>query len=172
MSLSSALKVFTILLSHSSWRFLNQTSELFLDLLNFSQQKLWSSCYYTWDVSTKSYRCNRIKLLATGCFKKNATMFVCLISPEPMSRFLNRFFLLKTEIHMKILNTEPIFYDFRGLRYLQNKTAFWSKQVHIHFVLKWSSQHQSGLEMPWLAPYWPGHSLRGLQGPQAALTGL
>ena len=78
--------------------------------------------------------------------KKNKNMNCT--SQEPRNRFLNRFFLLKTEIHIKILNTEPILYDFRGLRYFQNKTAFRSKQVHIHFVLKWSSQHQSGLEMP------------------------
>ena len=36
----------------------------------------------------------------TGRFKKNAQMFVCLISPEPMNGFQHRFFLLKTEIHM------------------------------------------------------------------------
>ena len=101
---------------------------------------------------------------STGCFKKNATMFVCLISPEPMNRFLNRFFLLKTEIHMKILNTEPILCDFRGLRYLQNKTGFWNRQVHIHTDLKWSSQHQSGFEMPRLAIEWPGHPLRDQLG--------
>ena len=100
-------------------------------------------------------------------FKKNPQ-----ISGTNEKISLSFFFLLKTQIHMKVLNIEPILCNSRRLRYLQNKTAFWSKQVHIHFVLKWSSQHQSSLEMPWLAPYWPGHSLRGLQGPQAALTGL
>ena len=33
-------------------------------------------------------------------FKKNVTMFVCLIFPKPMNRIPNRFLLLKTEIHM------------------------------------------------------------------------
>ena len=37
---------------------------------------------------------------STGRFKKNAQMFVCLISPEPMNGFQNLFFLLKTELHM------------------------------------------------------------------------
>ena len=73
---------------------------------------------------------------------------------------------------MQILNTEPILCDFRGLRYLQNKMGFRNRQVHIHTDLNWSSQHKSGLEMPWLAPDWPGHILRGPQGPQVALTGL
>ena len=103
-------------------------------------------------------------------------MFVCSISLEPMKRFLNRFFLLKTEIHMKILNIEPILCNSRRLRYLQNKTAFQSKQVHIHSDLKWSSQHQSGLEMPWLDPYWPGRthnwSLRGCTGHSVATRGI
>ena len=34
------------------------------------------------------------------------------------------FFLLKTEIHTQILNTEPFIYKFRGLRYLRNKIGF------------------------------------------------
>ena len=54
----------------------------------------------------------------------------------------------------------------RGLRYLQKKTRFRNRQVHIHTDLKWSSQYQSGLEMTWLAPDCPGHTLRGPQGPQ------
>ena len=44
-----------------------------------------------------------------------------------------------------------------GLRYLQNKTRFRNRQVHIHTDLKWSSQPQSGLGMPRQAPEWPGH---------------
>ena len=89
-----------------------------------------------------------------------------------MNRFLNRFFLLKTEIHMKILNTEPILCDFRGLRYLQNKTGFWNRQVHIHTDLKWSSQHQSGFEMPRLEIEWPGHPLRDPLGQLGGPEGL
>ena len=57
----------------------------------------------------------------TGCFKKNVRMFVCLISPKPMNKFPNRFYLLKTEIHMEILNTESILCYFRGLRYLKKQ---------------------------------------------------
>ena len=111
-------------------------------------------------------------LLTTGCFKKNVRMFVCWISPKPINRFLNRFFLLKTEIHMKISNTEPIFCYFMGLRYLQNKMRFRNRQVHIHTDLKWSSQYQSCLEMTRLAPDCPGHTLRGPQRPPVAPTGL
>ena len=110
--------------------------------------------------STKNLMKTWITWITTGRLKKTAQMFVCLISPEPMSRFLNRFFLLKTEIHMKILNTEPILCDFRGLRYLQNKMEFWNRQVHINNDLKWSLQHQSSLEMPKLAPDWPRQPLR------------
>ena len=40
-------------------------------------------------------------------FQKKVRMFVFLISPKPINRFLTRFSLLKTEIHMQILNTEP-----------------------------------------------------------------
>ena len=46
------------------------------------------------------------------------------------------------------------------------------RQVHIHTDLKWSSKEQSGLEMPRLAPGWPGHTLRGPQWPHVAPTGL
>ena len=99
-------------------------------------------------------------------------MFVCLISPKPINKFANRFYLLKTEIHMEILNTESILCYFRGLRYLQNKSRFRNRQEHIHTDLKWSSQHQSGLEMTQLAPDCPGHTLRGPQGPQVNPTGL
>ena len=49
---------------------------------------------------------------------------------------------------------------------------FWNRQVHILTDLKWSSQHQSGLEMTRLAPDWPGHTMKGPQGPQVAPTGL
>ena len=31
-------------------------------------------------------------MYGTGCLKKNATMFVCLISPQPINRFPNVFF--------------------------------------------------------------------------------
>ena len=82
------------------------------------------------------------------------------------------FFLLKTEIHIKILNTEPILCDFRGLRYLQNKKGFRKRQVHIHTNLKWSSQRQSGLERPRLAPEWPGHPMRDQLGQLGAPEGL
>ena len=98
-------------------------------------------------------------------------MFVCSISSKPINEFLNCF-LLKTEIHMKISNTEQTLYYFRGLRYLQNKTKFRNWQVDIHTDRKWSSQHQSCLERTQLPPDWPGLTLRGPQGPQVAPTGL
>ena len=49
---------------------------------------------------------------------------------------------------------------------------FRNRQVYIHTDLKWSSQHQSGREMPKLAADWPGHTLRGPKGPKVAQTGL
>ena len=52
------------------------------------------------------------------------------------------------------MSTEPSLGDLRGLRYLQNKIEFQNRQVHIDNDLKWSLQHQSGLEMPKLAPDW------------------
>ena len=36
----------------------------------------------------------------TGCFKKNGAVFILQISRQPNIGFSNRFFLLKTEIHM------------------------------------------------------------------------
>ena len=83
----------------------------------------------------------------------------------------NRYFLLKTDIHMKISNTEPILRYFRGLRYLQNKTRFQNRQVNIHTDLKWSSQPQNGLEMFRVAPEWPAQSLRGKLWAPKGLSG-
>ena len=73
---------------------------------------------------------------------------------------------------MLILNTELTLCYILGLRYLQNKTKFQNRQVHIHTDLKQSLQHLRGLEMTRLAPDWPGHTLRGLKGPQVSPTGL
>ena len=42
---------------------------------------------------------------------KKIRLGFCLISRQPMIGFSNRFFLLKTEIHTVILNTEPFLYD-------------------------------------------------------------
>ena len=58
------------------------------------------------------------------------------------------------------------------LRYLQIKTGFRNIQVHIHTGLRWSSQHQSGFEMPRLAPELPGHPLRDQLGQLGAPEGL
>ena len=81
----------------------------------------------------------------TGCFNKNGTVFILQISCQPRIGFLNCFFLLKTDIHMKILNTKPFMCDFRGLRNLQNKIGFliklsWSKlklfESEVLYILK------------------------------------
>ena len=56
--------------------------------------------------------------------QKNGTVFILQISWQPSIGFSNRFFLLKTEIHMQILNTKPFLCNFRGLRNLQNKIGF------------------------------------------------
>ena len=65
-------------------------------------------------------------------------MFILHISSKPRFGFSNHFFLLKTEIHMQILNTKPFLYNFGGLRNLQNKIGFlnkllWSKLKWFHF---------------------------------------
>ena len=73
---------------------------------------------------------------------------------------------------MEILNTESILCYFRGLSYLKNKSRYRNRQEHIHTDLKWSSQHQSGLEMPQLATEWPGHPLRDQLGQLEAPEGL
>ena len=104
--------------------------------------------------------------------QKKLTFCIFWISQELRNGFLNRFFLLKTEIHVKTLNTEPFLCDIRGLRYLQNKIGFRNRQVHIHTDLKCSSQHQNGSEMPHLNSDWPDHVLRGPKGPRVAQTGL
>ena len=55
---------------------------------------------------------------------------------------------------------------------MQIKTWFRNIQVHIHTGLRWSSQHQSGFEMPRLAPELPGHPLRDQLGQLGAPEGL
>ena len=79
-------------------------------------------------------------------------LIVCWISPQWRNRFPNCFLCLKTEIHIKTLNTEPSLCKFRGLRYLQNKMWFQDKQVHFLTDLKWFSQYQSGFARGLLAP--------------------
>ena len=55
---------------------------------------------------------------------------------------------------------------------MQNKIGNYKRHVHTHNDLKWSSHHQSGLEIPTLAPDWPDHIHRGPMGPKFLLTGL
>ena len=52
---------------------------------------------------------------------KKIRLGFCLISRQLVIRFLNCFFLLKTEIHTQILNTKPLLSIIRGLKYIQNK---------------------------------------------------
>ena len=71
---------------------------------------------------------------------------MCFISQEPRNNFQTCFFLPKTEIHMKILNTEPFLCYLRGLTNLKNKMEFRNRPIHINNELKWFLQHQSCLE--------------------------
>ena len=57
------------------------------------------------------------------------------------------------------------------MRYLQNKTGFQNRQVHIRTDLKWSSQPQSGLGMPRQVREWAGHPLRDQLGQLGAPEG-
>ena len=67
-------------------------------------------------------------------FKKKYKVFILQISWQPSIGFSNSFFLLKTEIHMQILNTNPFLCDFRGPGYLQNKMPLWNRSFQIHVV--------------------------------------
>ena len=94
-----------------------------------------------WSKQKESLKENSsVALLSPTCF--NICLFVEYIGNQETD-FQN--VLLKTEIHMKILNIEPFLCNFSGLRYLQNKMWFRDKQVHFLTDLKWFSQHQSGL---------------------------
>ena len=73
----------------------------------------------------------------TGCFKKNGAVFILQISQQPSIGFSNCFFLLKTKIHMQILNTKPFLYNFRGLKNLQNKIGFLNKLLWFSVYFLW-----------------------------------
>ena len=66
---------------------------------------------------------------------------------------------------MEILNTESILRYFMGLSYLKNKSRYRNRQEHIHTDLKWSSQHESGLEMRRLAQTPPERPVGATGGP-------
>ena len=87
-------------------------------------------------------------------------------------RISESFFLLKTEIQMQFLNTEPFLCDIRGLRYLQNKIGFRNNQAHIHTDQKWYSLYQKDFETIQLTFVRPGHTLKSYKGPDSAQTGL
>ena len=48
----------------------------------------------------------------TECLNKNGTVFILHITWQPSIGF----FVLKTKIHMQILNTKPFLYNFRGAK--------------------------------------------------------
>ena len=52
---------------------------------------------------------------------KKMRLGFCLISQQPNIRFSNRFFLLKTEIHTLVLNTQTFLSNVWEPRYLKNK---------------------------------------------------
>ena len=58
----------------------------------------------------------KIYFQCTVCLQKIGTVFILQISRQTCIEFSNRFFLLKTKIHMQILNAKPFLYNFRGLR--------------------------------------------------------
>ena len=59
---------------------------------------------------------------------KKTQEFSCItriiVTCELFHRIINRFFLLKTEVHTQILNTELFLCNFRASRYQQNKMGF------------------------------------------------
>ena len=58
-----------------------------------------------------------------GVFKKTEISCILriVVTCKPCNIFTNCFFLLKTEIYMQILNTEPILYDFKQLIFYKTK---------------------------------------------------
>ena len=64
------------------------------------------------------------KLNTYRASQKKLTFCICLRSQEPRNGFLNSFFLLKTDTHIKILSTKPFLCDIMGLIYLQIKMGF------------------------------------------------
>ena len=100
--------------------------------------------------------------LSTGRPKKNYYFTFCLIFHEPNNKIANRFFLLKTEIHMHILNTKPFLYDSRGLRCLRYKMGvlthkFINKMTHngpnsLKVTSSCPDQPLTDIDWPWQSP--------------------
>ena len=77
---------------------------------------------------------------STGCPKKNYHFTFCLIFLEPKNRITNRFHLLKIEINVKILNTEPVWctghlYQTVGL-FSNSKSAISNHFLHLQRHVK------------------------------------
>ena len=71
----------------------------------------------------------------TGRLKKTPE-FSCItkivVTCKPCNGITNCFSLLKTEIHLWMLNTEPFLCHIRGLRYSKNKIWLWNREIQIN----------------------------------------
>ena len=96
---------------------------------------------------------------------------ICLISREPRNRFLNHFFLLKTEIHIKFRIQNHFCAILRGWDICKTKSV--SEIDKFIFILTWSGRHSTSMALR--CPNWLPTglvTLRGPKGPKDANTGL
>ena len=117
----------------------------------------------------------RISYEHTGCFKKKVRMFVCLISPKPINRFLNRFFFWKLRSICKFWIQNQLCAMFRGWDIHKTKRSS-GKDKYI-FKLTWSCPHSTRvvLRLPdWLQTglIITSESLRGPRLPQLVFQGV
>ena len=95
-------------------------------------------------------------------------MFVCLISPEPMNRFLNRFFFWKLRYICKFWIQNQFCAILGGWDIRETKRG--SGRDKYTFILTWSGPHNTRVALR--CPDWFLTGLRGPKGPQVAPTGL
>ena len=130
------------------WYLIFDTGYLTLDIL-YLISDTWFPILDIWHLISDTW------YMIQGVSKKSPE-FSCItriaITWWACNGFTSRFFLLKAEIHTQILNTEPFLSYIRGLRYLQNKTWFWGRQMYIHLVLQYYLWPWGGLSISLKAP--------------------
>ena len=93
--------------------------------------------------------------LTTGRFKKMPE-FSCItkivVTCKPCNGITNCFSLMKTKIHLWMLNTEPFLWHIRGLRYLKNKIWLWNRQIQINTGWQLYLRPYCGLRIPQMVP--------------------
>ena len=105
-------------------------------------------------------------------FKKNALMFVCLISPKPINRFLNRFFFWKLRSMCKFWIQNQFCAILGGWDICKTKAV--SKIDMYIFILTWSGPHclREALRCPncpWVDQTPPERPVLAILGPLGLL---